>query len=293
MIRGTIKRGMGGLYTAVDAEGNEYVLRAKKKFRRLGTPPLVGDEIWLTKGEISDEHGWIEEILPRTSLCFRPPVANATLLLIVVAAEPEPDFLLVDKLLILARRQSLRAALVVNKTDMDGALADKARAQYRGADVPVYAVSAREQEGVAALMEKLKGETVCFSGQSGVGKSTLLNALFGLNVETGDVSRRILRGKNTTRHAELYEKGGVRLLDTPGFSLLEMTEALDPVLLQDSYPEFAPYIGQCRFKPCYHLSEPGCAVLAAAREGKIDAERLARYHLLLEDAKRVWKERYD
>jgi len=126
-----------------------------------------------------------------------------------------------------------------------------------------------------------------------VGKSTLLNALFGLDQETGDISRKILRGKNTTRHARLFALGDARVIDTPGFSLLEIEEVFDPVLLQDYYPEFAPYAGQCRFAPCYHGAEPGCAVLNAAREGRIDRNRLDRYHILLNDCRQKWRERYD
>ena len=294
MIRGTIVRGMGGVYTARDAEGNEYTLRAKKKFRRLHMSPLVGDEIWLTKGEISDEHGWIEEILPRTSQCFRPPVANATLLAIVLAAEPKPDFLLIDKLLVLARRDGLRCVLIVNKDDLDGELAHLIERQYEKADAPVYTVSALEGTGLEALKSFLRGQTVCFSGQSGVGKSSLLNALLGLNVETGSISQKILRGKNTTRHAELFEYDGIRVLDTPGFSLLTLDEEpIEPVRLQEDYPEFAPYEGQCRFQPCYHLKEPDCAVLEAARQGQISAERLERYHILLNETKEAWRKRYD
>ncbi len=294
MIRGTIVRGMGGVYTARDADGNEYTLRAKKKFRRLHMSPLVGDEIWLTKGEISDEHGWIEEILPRTSQCFRPPVANATLLAVILAAEPKPDLLLIDKLLVLARRDGLRCVLIVNKDDLDSEPAHLIQRQYEKADVPVFVVSALEGTGVEALKACLRGQTVCFSGQSGVGKSSLLNALLGLNVETGCISRKILRGKNTTRHAELFEHDGIRVLDTPGFSLLTLDEEpIDPVLLQEDYPEFVPYAGQCRFQPCYHLKEPGCAVLEAVKQGRISSERLERYHILLDETREAWRKRYD
>lgn len=294
MIKGTIVRGMGGLYTARDENGEEYVLRAKKKFRRMHMSPLVGDEILLTKGEISDEHGWIEEIMPRKSECFRPPVANVTLMALVIAPKPEPDFLLIDKMLILSRRNGLRCILIVNKCDLDQELYGKVLKQYEGADIVTCAVSAQEKTGLDALKEMLKGEMVCFSGQSGVGKSTLLNSLFNLGVETGVISRKIEHGKNTTRHAELFDADGFRILDTPGFSLLTLDEEpVDPVMLQDEYPEFVPYLGQCRFSPCYHMYEPGCAVLNAVQEGKINQERMNRYKLLFEDMKQAWRNRYD
>ena len=294
MMEGTIIEGRGGLYTAADEEGNEYVLRAKKKFRRMGMSPLVGDRITFTPGQISDEHGWVEDILPRVSQCMRPPVANVTLLALVIAPQPEPDWYLVDKLLICARRQGLSPVLIVNKEDLeeDGQAYARARATYAGADLEIYPVSAVRGEGLEALRQRMAGETCCFSGQSGVGKSTLLNALFGLELETGDISRKIRRGKNTTRHTRLFRVGDVSVMDTPGFSLMEMEENLDPVLLMDYYPEFVPYADSCRFSPCYHASEPGCAVLNACREGKINADRLQRYRELLEECREQWRNRY-
>lgn len=294
-MEGIIIRGRGGLYTARDGAGREYVLRAKKKFRRQGMSPLVGDRILFTPGEISDEHGWVEEILPRQSQCLRPPVANVTFLCVVVAPRPAPDWLLVDKLLIYARKQGIRPLLIMNKADDEGAEATFAQMQamYAGAEAEMLAVSAREKNGLQPLEVRLSGETCCFSGQSGVGKSTLLNALFGLGVETGEISEKIQRGKNTTRHAELFARGDAQVIDTPGFSLLEMDEAFDPVLLREYYPEFQPYEGKCRFAPCYHGSEPGCAVLLAAKSGLINGDRLDRYHILLADCRQAWRNRYD
>ncbi len=294
-MEGIIIRGRGGLYTARDGAGREYVLRAKKKFRRQGMSPLVGDRILFTPGEISDEHGWVEEILPRQSQCLRPPVANVTFLCVVVAPRPAPDWLLVDKLLIYARKQGIRPLLIMNKADDEGAEATFAQMQamYAGAEAEMLAVSAREKNGLQPLEARLAGETCCFSGQSGVGKSTLLNALFGLGVETGEISEKIQRGKNTTRHAELFARGDAQVIDTPGFSLLEMDEVFDPVLLREYYPEFQPYEGKCRFAPCYHGSEPGCAVLQAAKSGLINGERLERYHILLADCRQAWRNRYD
>ena len=298
MMEGVIVRGRGGFYTVRDEKGAEYVLRAKKKFRRQKISPLVGDRVYFTPGEGreegKEEDGWVEEILPRVSQCLRPPVANISLLCIVAAPEPAPDWLLVDKLLIFARKQHIQTLLILNKADLPKAeeTAALAKSMYAGADIDICRVSA--QNGQAKeLIRYLKGHTCCFSGQSGVGKSTLLNALFGLHQETGDISQKILRGKNTTRHAELFSFGDIRVIDTPGFSLLEMDEVFDPVLLRDYYPEFAPYEGECRFSPCYHGTEPGCAVLRAAKEGKIDAHRLERYHTLLSDCRQTWRERYD
>ena len=292
MRQGTLVRGFGGFYTVRDAEGQEFTLRCKKKFRRLGLSPLVGDEVLFTPGE-GEEHGWLEEILPRSSQCLRPPVANVSLLLIVVAPVPEPDLLLVDRMMVRARAQGMDMLLVVNKCDLDEGLAQELSAQYAGAQVPVYAVSAESGQGLATLRERMGGRLCCLSGQSGVGKSTLLNALLGLSLETGEISRKIQRGKNTTRHAELLIKDGLRVLDTAGFSLLDLDGGMEPVTLKEYYPEFAEYEGKCRFEPCYHDREPGCAVTAACGEGAIHPRRLARYRALLAEVRQAWRERYD
>ncbi|MBR5110926.1 MAG: ribosome small subunit-dependent GTPase A [Clostridia bacterium] len=299
MMEGVIVRGRGGFYTVRDEAGQEYVLRAKKKFRRQKVTPLVGDRVLFTPGEGKEEgkeeDGWVEEILPRVSQCPRPPVANVSILCIVVAPAPEPDWMLVDKLLIFAWKQHIRPLLILNKADLPGAeeAAALAKAMYAGAKVDVLCVSAKSGENTERLKACLSGGVCCFSGQSGVGKSTLLNALFGLSQETGDISRKIQRGKNTTRHAELFSFGDIRVIDTPGFSLLELDEVFDPVLLRDYYPEFAPYENACRFSPCYHGSEPGCAVLRAAGEGAVHPARLERYHILLAECRQAWRERYD
>ena len=292
MKKGTLVQGLGGFYTVVDENGESYTLRCKKKFRRMHMSPLVGDEIMFTPGE-GEEHGWLEEILPRRSECLRPPVANVSLLLIVVSPEPEPDLLLVDKMMVRARAQGMRMLLVVTKSDIDDTLADEIRAQYAGADAPVYAVCAETGEGLEALREAMRGELCCLSGQSGVGKSTLLNALLDLDLETGEISQKIKRGKNTTRHAEMLIKDGLRVLDTAGFSLLELDGKLEPIKLKEYYPEFEEHEGECRFTPCYHDREPGCSVTAACEAGEIHPERLARYRLLLSEVKQTWRDRYD
>ena len=295
MNEGTIIRGRGGFYTVLDDENREFVLRAKKKFRRMHISPLVGDRITFTPGEISDEHGWVEEILPRTSQCLRPPVANVTMLCIVVCPSPAPDWLLVDKLMIYAARENMMPVLIVNKADLDEKqqMEQLAKQMYQKANMPIFAVSAKTGDGTEKLLEHFHGQVCCFSGQSGVGKSTLLNHLFGLQVETGDISQKIQRGKNTTRHAELFRFGDISVIDTPGFSLLELDTVFDPVLLQDFYPEFAEYKGKCKFSPCYHAAEPGCAVLADEAEGKLDHLRMDRYRLILKDCRENWRERYD
>lgn len=289
---GTLVRGFGGFYVAADENGVEHILRCKKKFRRMKISPLVGDEVIFTPGE-GEEHGWLEDILPRKTECLRPPVANVSLLLIVVAPAPAPDLALVDRMMVRARQQGMRLALIVNKCDLDESLAEELRRQYVGADVPVFAASAAENRGLEAIKAHMAGQLCCLTGQSGVGKSTLLNALLGLQLETGEISQKILRGKNTTRHAELLMVDGLRVLDTAGFSLLELDAKMEPIMLKEFYPEFADHEGECRFTPCYHDREPGCAVTEACACGKIDRERLERYRQLLQEVRQTWRERYD
>ena len=289
---GVIIKGVGGLYYARGEDGGTHVLRARGIFRRRHITPMVGDRVRFTPGQ-GEEHGWVEEILPRESQLVRPPVANVRYLVIVLAPAPAPDYLLIDTLIAMALRQGIRPALVVNKCDLDGGTYEAVRSDYAGLGAPLLAVSALSGQGMDGLRSLLASGVCCLAGQSGVGKSTLLCAATGLRLQTGEISQKIHRGRHTTRHAELLFSGEYRVLDTPGFSLLELWEGLEPIRLKEYYPEFAPYEGQCRFSPCYHLSEPGCAVLKAARAGEISQARLERYHLLLKKAQAAWRNRYD
>ncbi|MCL1964160.1 MAG: ribosome small subunit-dependent GTPase A [Firmicutes bacterium] len=287
--RGRLIRGVGGLYTVRDEAGAEYTLRARGKFRREGLSPLVGDRVLFTPGK-GEAHGWLEEILPRSSRLVRPPAANVSLLVIVLAAEPAPDWLLADRLLVYAGQSGFDALLCVNKHDLDPALLPRVRRQYAPSGFSVLGVSALTGEGIAPLRERMRGEICCMAGQSAVGKSTLLNALCGLRLKTGELSK-IRRGRHTTRHAELLEADGLTVLDTPGFSLLKLDAALAPECLQNFYPEFLGR-GGCRFLPCLHDREPGCAVRAAVAAGDIDEDRYERYRVLLSEVREAWKGRY-
>ncbi len=292
-MQGIILRGIGGFYYAMDDEGTVHTLRAQGKIRRERMKPKVGDRVEITPGE-GEDHGWIHHILPRTNDLVRPPVANIDVIAIVVAAAtPDPDLMMADRLMMNARRAGIEVRLVINKCDLDREMAENIARQYRGADVQPIMVSAHTGEGIDELRACLRGKIHALAGQSGAGKSTTINALYGLSQETGNLSRKIERGKNTTRHCELIPVGdGGMVLDTPGFSLLE-TEIFEPVEVKDSYPEFKPYEGQCFFQPCYHATEPRCAVRDAVEEGVIDSERHERYRALLDEQKQKWRERYD
>ena len=292
MIKGEIKEGRGGFYTVRDETGQEHILRAKKKFRRDGISPLPGDRVMLSPGS-GEEHGWLEEILPRASLCLRPPVANITLMVIVIAPEPVPDYLLVDKLLVYADMQGIRPLIAVNKSDIGMETYEKARDIYKSSGAPVIALSASSGQGLDELCSRMRGELTGFAGQSGVGKSALLSMVTGTELISGAISDRIKRGKQTTRHTTLLYHDGMRVMDTPGFSLLELPRGMEPEQLSGSYPDFRPYEADCRFNPCLHLTEPGCAVKKACEAGDINASRLLRYGELMETVKKTWRERYD
>ena len=292
MSRGTLVRGIGSFYTVRDPDGNEFTLRCKKKFRHRGMSPMTGDEVLFTKGE-GEAYGWIEEILPRKTVCLRPPVANVELLVLVISPVPEPDMLLADRQISRAFAQEMDVMIAVNKCDLNNSLASEIREQYAAAGIPVYAVSAREKTGLDELKKAMKGKLCCLTGQSGAGKSTLLNALLDLDLETGDISRKISRGKNTTRQSEMIEKDGIRVMDTAGFNLLEPEKQLEPEKLKERYPEFREYEGKGRFRECLHDREPGCAVTEAVAQGKLNSRRVDRYRQLLEETREIWRTRYD
>ncbi len=294
MNEGRIIKGVGGLYF-VEEKGAAYPCRARGLFRLKKLTPMVGDWAAFEPPKGEDAEGRIVDILPRRNALKRPAVANLDLNMIVIAAgQPQPDWLLVDRLLAQAVEAKLPAALCINKADQaDAATIEAWRQQYRHLPA-VYVTSRLQPQSLAALKEALAGKTVCFCGQSGVGKSTLINALSSSgDMEIGDISMRTRRGRHTTRHAQLLPlEGGGYVVDTPGFSLLEM-DLMEPAHLADCYPDFTPYGQGCRFIGCLHDREPDCAVKEAVKRGLVDSERYARYRLLLQDMKERWKSRYD
>lgn len=291
-MQGRVLSGVGGLYS-VYADGEIYQLRAQSKLRHKKLKPLVGDLVEFTPGK-GEEDGWLEAILPRKNELIRPPVANIdTLCAVVSASVPQADLLLADRLLIFARMRSIEPVLVLNKADTDHDNAEAIIRQYAGAQVRCFAVSAHTGEGVDELRKYLSGSIHAFGGQSGVGKSSLMNALYGFEQEVGDISEKIERGKNTTRACELkLVEGGGMALDTPGFSLLDLP-LMDPNEIRSYIPEYAPYENKCRFNGCVHLYEPDCPARDAVAQGTIDPQRHERYQRLYEDMRIRWRERYD
>lgn len=291
-MTGSILRGIGSFYTVrCEEDGQEYTLRAQKKLRHQKMTPMVGDRVRFTPGE-GEDNGWLEEILARKSMMKRPSVANVDMLMLVVASVPQPDMLLIDKLILRAQQGNMIPAICVNKTDLGSELAQQIQEEYVGTQLRVFSASALTGEGIDALRDAMRGKVTCLAGQSAVGKSSLLNALFGLELETGGLSRKTDRGRHTTRRCEMMTIDGMMVLDTPGFSLLEFDEPIDPQDFAQLYPEYNALSGACRFQPCLHDREPGCAVHAAVDRGEMSAVRWERYRQLLGEVKDIWKGRY-
>ncbi len=293
---GIILKGVGGFYTVRALDGSLEQCKARGRFRKDGITPLCGDRVLFLRQREGD--ALISEILPRKNALLRPPVANITKLLIVLsAAAPKPDLMLCDKLLLWAGIMDVSPLIVVNKCELaKKGYIDALKREYEGA-FPVLPVSAHTGEGLDALRAHLsqKDAVSCFAGQSAVGKSSLLNRLLpGLDLPTGGLARKTDRGKHTTRHAQLWEYGQGAVLDTPGFSLLELP---DPPPTQESlnrlYPEFGDAPQRCRFAGCSHKSEPDCGVKELLATGVLPPGRYERYQELLDTIEELRRHRYD
>lgn len=289
-MTGRIVKGVGGFYTAL-CEGEKYTLRARGSLRRQKITPTVGDFVEFTPGE-EEADGWLERVLERKNSLERPPVANIDIALLQVAAcNPQPDLLMLDKLLIICHMAGIDAAVIVSKADLDPDMAKSIAAQYEKSGVPVCMVSSKTGAGLDKVRDMTRSRACAWAGQSGVGKSTIISTLFGLELETGGLSRRTERGRHTTRHVELIDVGEDTLVfDTPGFSLLDLP-LMEPMDVQKGYPEFDNVSG-CRFAPCAHISEPGC-MFKAERESLMSDERYERYKQIFDEMRERWKNRYD
>ena len=278
-------RAMSGFYD-VRVEERLIRCRARGRFRREGLSPLVGDRVRLSLD--GEDTGTIDVILPRKNAFERPAAANVDyIVMLLSAALPVTDPFLVDRITVLCEKNRCGVLLAINKCDLDPG--DELRSIYAGTGYGVYPVSAVTGQGVDQLRGALKGKLCCFTGNSGVGKSSLINALSpGLSIPVGEVSRKLGRGRHTTRHVELFDMGGGTLLcDTPGFASFE--DERTPILpeeLAGLFPEFAPYIGQCRFDDCTHRAEPGCALRQAVEQGHIHPSRYGSYLRLYGEAEK-------
>ena len=284
----TIFKALSGFYY-VEAEGETVRCKARGRFRREKISPLVGDRV--TISDAGDGTGIIDEILPRKNCFIRPPVANIDQIIIVAsAAIPITAPFLIDRIAAIAEINDCEPIICVNKIDLKAG--DELRDIYSSAGFKTIMLCATDGTGIDELGEVMRGKISAMTGNSGVGKSSILNALGGYDIQVGEVSEKLGRGRHTTRHVELYKlrSGGV-VADTPGFSAFdpEAMELNDAEKLQYAFRDFAPYIGKCRYTGCTHTKEAGCAVLEALRAGEISESRHSSYLRLYEQAKKFKK----
>lgn len=291
-MEGMIVRSLGGFYTVRCEDGTHIECRGRGLFRKDSVTLLVGDRCTVQMTE--EGCGSIVALAPRSNFLLRPPLANLSrLALIVSLAEPAPNALVLDQLTAIAAHRDIPVVFIFTKPDL--AEAEPWRALYQMAGYPTAVVNNLTGEGLAEAAGLLRGGVTAFCGNSGAGKSSLMNRLFpALSLATGEISEKLGRGRHTTRHVQLYEDGqGGFLADTPGFSSIDFlqSERMLAADLADCFPEFRDYAPHCRFPGCSHRTERDCAVLQALREGKIGESRHRSYCAIYEELKdiREWE----
>lgn len=293
MSRGRIEKALSGFYY-VNTGGETLQCRARGKFRREGLSPLVGD--WVQVRELGNGEGFVEAVEERRNQFARPAAANIDQLVILAsAAIPVTEPYLIDRIASIAALKGCQVLLCLNKCDLNSA--DELYDIYSRSAIPVLRISAVTGQGLDALRTAIRGKLNAFTGNSGVGKSSVLNALLpSLDLPVGEVSKALGRGRHTTRHVELFALGeDTYIIDTPGFSSFDTAE-MDLALKQhlpETFPEFAPYVDDCRFTGCTHTKEKGCRVLQAVKEGLIPASRHRSYVRLFDELKDVkeWQQK--
>lgn len=286
-MRGKIIKGIAGFYYVYTCAGL-VECKAKGIFRKDKLKPLVGDNVEITFDEKEPLTGNISSILPRKNVLIRPACANIDQALVIFSiVRPDPNYNLLDRFLITMEKQKIPAVICFNKKDIaEEKELEELKAAYGGSGYRVMFASGEKGQGIEEIRSCLKGKTTVVAGPSGVGKSTIVNALYpDANMETGEISRKIQRGKHTTRHAQLFALAeDTFLLDTPGFTSLSLGD-MEKEELKRCYPEFSDYEEMCRFGGCAHISEPVCGVKRALKEGSISRVRYNNYVLLYQELK--------
>ena len=284
--KGLIIKGIGGFYYVETADG-VFECKAKGKFRKEKTIPLAGDRVKITVRD--GEENTIDEIFERKNCLKRPPVANIdTLMIVVSVADPAPNTLVIDKMTVLAEKNHIEPVIVITKTDLGSF--EWLEDIYKKSGYRVVAVSGKTGEGVDEVKALLKDRLTAFTGNSGVGKSTLINAVCpGLALETNEISMKLGRGRHTTRQAEIFHVADGLVIDTAGFSSLDFLG--EDVILKDDlqyyFPEFDKFLGQCRFTSCSHISDKGCKICEAVNNGEISRSRHDSYIALYNEVKDI------
>ena len=289
-LTGLIIKAISGFYY-VEAADSIYECKARGAFRKKGISPAVGDKAVISV--LEEGTAQVEEILPRKNYLVRPPLANLDRLFIVSSvSEPSPSTLIIDKISAVAVSKNIEPVVIFTKSDL--ADAERLVEIYRSAGITAMSFSTRLESDRQACISLLEGKISAFTGNTGVGKSSLLNALFPeLSIETSEISRKLGRGRHTTRHSELYRVGGGYVADTPGFSTvdIERYELIRKNDIADCFPDFADYKDKCMFTGCSHTVEKGCAVLQAVADGAIQRSRHASYKAMYDEVKDIpdWK----
>ena len=283
-VQGIVLRSIGGFYY-VETADMVYTCRARGIFRKQGITPVAGDRVTISVEE--DGTGMLEDVLERKNVLVRPPVANLDALVLVASVcHPKTNTLVLDKMIAVAEKKGICPIIVINKSD----LGDPTELEqiYHSTGLECFTVSATDPQSIEPLRQRLAGLICAFAGNSGVGKSSILNVIDPtLDLSTGEISEKLGRGRHTTRTATLYHFADGYVVDTPGFSSLDMeqVESIDKDELADCFREFEPYIGQCRFIGCAHYREPNCAVRQAVEAGEITESRYASYVAMYEAVK--------
>lgn len=266
MIGQVVKASSDTFVVNVDSKKVNCRARGRLKLKRDGI--CVGDFVEINRGAIT-------EVKERKNKFIRPNVANIDQIVAVISHSPKPDLLLLDKLILNATKENVEVIIVINKSDLESSIKEQIYDEYSNLPIKIYSLSALKKQGINEFRALLSGKLTLLAGQSAVGKTSLVNALFDFNLKTGDLSEKIERGKHTTTRSEIFEIGDIRLIDSPGFAVLEAFVSLSE--LPECYEEYFKYSNQCKYRGCSHTTEPNCKVKEMVESGVLSKERYQRY----------------